>query len=236
MGEGKFGKFGDNGILKASPTGKSADCPEEETLIPINEEEDEDKIINNLTGKAKCVYDKLQSTNLNEPGIIQSTYINFDSGLTYNDFHLSYEEGDLPGNIAGQTQVVTNNYYSITLDEDKTANRSTLEVANTIVHESIHALLLKHQFGDGSDSFLDIFSNYIEQTTGLNDLHHSIMRDKYILPLANALALYDGNREESFIYESLALSGIVESLSAQQQSDYEFAVQYVRARNELNCE
>ncbi|MBR9854031.1 MAG: hypothetical protein GYB37_05545 [Algicola sp.] len=40
MGQGKFGKFGDNGILKASPTGKSADCPEENTLLPINEEED----------------------------------------------------------------------------------------------------------------------------------------------------------------------------------------------------
>lgn len=40
VGQGKFGKFGDNGILKASPTGKSADCPEENTLLPINEEED----------------------------------------------------------------------------------------------------------------------------------------------------------------------------------------------------
>nr|WP_288932325.1 hypothetical protein [uncultured Allomuricauda sp.] len=196
----------------------------------------EDKIINNLTGKAKCVYNQLQATNLNEPGIIQSTYISFDSGLTYNDFHLSYGEGPLPGNNAGRTQAVTNSYYTITLDEDKTANRSALEVANTIVHESIHALLLKHQFGDGSDSFLEIFSNYIEQTTGLNDLHHSIMRDKYILPMANALALYDGNKEESFIYESLALSGIAASLTAQQQSDFVFAVEYIRARSGLNCE
>lgn len=54
--------------------------------------------------------------------------------------------------------------------------------------------------------------------------------------MANALALYDGNKEESFIYESLALSGIVESLTAQQQSDFVFAVQYIRARSGLNCE
>ena len=83
---------------------------------------------------------------------------------------------------------------------------------------------------------MDIFSNYIAQTTGLNGLHHSIMRDKYILPMANALALYDGNREDSFIYENLALSGVIETLTAQQQSDYSFAVQYIRSRSGLNCE
>lgn len=195
-----------------------------------------DKIINNLTGKAKCVYDKLQATNLVEPGIIQNTYIAFDSGLTFDDFHLSYETGTLSGNRAGQIEAITDHYYAITLDEGKTTNRSAIEVANTILHESIHALLLKHQYGDGNESFMDIFSNYITQTTGLNDLHHSIMRDKYILPMANALALYDGNREDSFIYENLALSGVIETLTAQQQSDYSFAVRYIRTRSGLNCE
>ncbi|MBW8245245.1 hypothetical protein K1F50_20755 [Muricauda oceani] len=40
MGEVNFGGPGTDGILKAiSLSGKSADCPEEETLIPINEEE-----------------------------------------------------------------------------------------------------------------------------------------------------------------------------------------------------
>lgn len=41
VGEGKFGGPGTDGILKAlAITGKSADCPEENTLLPINEDED----------------------------------------------------------------------------------------------------------------------------------------------------------------------------------------------------
>jgi len=39
IGEGNFGDFGGDGFLKASPTGKSEDCPEENTLLPINEED-----------------------------------------------------------------------------------------------------------------------------------------------------------------------------------------------------
>ena len=43
---------------KYTTTGKNEDCLEEELLIPINEE---DKIFNNLSGKADCVYQKLQN-------------------------------------------------------------------------------------------------------------------------------------------------------------------------------
>ncbi len=232
VGEGSFGTSGTDGALKRNITGKNDDCPEDEMLIPINEE---DKITNKLTGKAKCVYDKLQQSNLMEHGIIQNTYIAFNDDLNYSSYFLTYSEKKLLGTKTGETKFLYNNNYEVILNSNYIANRAPIEIARTILHESIHALLLKHAFGDGTDSFIDIFRNYLSETNQANDLHHAIMRDKYVIPIAKGLQLFDNSSEDFSYYENLALSGLHQELTQEQLSDLSDATN--KARNKgLDCE
>lgn len=199
----------------------------------------EDKIINKLTGKAKCVYDKLKATNLLEAGIIQKTYIAFDDELNYNSYYLTYnleklgpnEDGVIPN---GVTKFLYQNNYEIILNTDKIDNRPPIEIARTILHESVHALLLKHQFGDGQDSFVELFKKYIKTTTGINNLHHSIMRDKYVIPIAKGLQLFDNSSENFSYYENLAWSGLHQELDAIQLNNVAAALQKAHAKG-LDC-
>ncbi len=234
-GQGKFGDFGTDGTWKRALTGKSADCPEEEeTLLPINEEEEEDKITNNLTGKAKCVYDKLKSTNLLEMGIFQNTYIAFNDNLNYNNHHLTFNSRKLGSDRSGQTFYISDSNYEIVLNSDYINNRSPIEIARTLLHESVHALLLKHAYGDGDDSFIEIFKDYIKKTTGLRELHHSIMRDKYVLPIAKGLQSFDNNAESFSFYENLAWSGLHQELTQAQLQALTTATNRARSKG-LNC-
>ncbi|MBW8245257.1 SprT-like domain-containing protein [Muricauda oceani] len=238
MGEGNFGGPGTDGIFKAyAIMGKSADCPEENTLLPINEEEE--KIINNLTGKAKCVYDKLNSTNLTELGIIQNTYIAFNDELNHNTYYLTYNLGKLSPNSDGTipngiTKFLYQNNYEIILNTNQIDNRPPIDIARTILHESIHALLLKHQFGDGQDSFVELFKKYIKATTGTNDLHHSIMRDKYVIPIAKGLQAFDNSSENFSYYENLAWSGLHQELNEVQLNNVVTALQKAYAKG-IDC-
>ncbi len=233
VGEGRFGDFGTDGTWKRALAGKSADCPEEETLLPINEEE-EDKITNNLTGKAKCVYDRLKSTNLLETGIFQNTYIAFNDNLNYNNHHLTFNSRKLGSDRSGQTFYISDSNYEIVLNSDYINNRSPIEIARTLLHESVHALLLKHAYGDGDDSFIEIFKDYIKKTTGLRELHHSIMRDKYVLPIAKGLQSFDNNAESFSFYENLAWSGLHQELTQAQLQALTTATNRARSKG-LNC-
>tara|TARA_R110001583_G_scaffold25008_1_gene90972 strand:+ start:922 stop:2034 length:1113 start_codon:yes stop_codon:yes gene_type:complete len=173
----------------------------------------EDRIINTLTGKAKCVYDNLMRRTLTNLGIMQNTYIAFNKELNYKEHFLEYELGVLePASRTGVTKRVNSIYYKITVNSKQIDNRAPIEIARTIIHESIHALLLKH-YDTGFSSFKDIFKEYIKETTNFSDLNHSIMRDRYIIPIARALEQFDGKSESDFsYYENLAWGGLQENL------------------------
>jgi len=159
----------------------------------------DEKIINELTGKAKCVYDKVFSKNITSLGIMQQTYIAFNPDLNYKEHYLTYSSKPLSGTINGETKVNSPISYEIILNDQTLNNRAPIEIARTILHESVHALLLKQAYGNGTESFIQIFKNYISSTTGNNDLHHDIKRNKYIIPIAKGLEKYD-NSSEDFSY------------------------------------
>lgn len=204
VGQGEFGDFGTDGASKSSKTAKDGDCPEDKLLFPINEYE---KITNLLTGKTKCVYKKLLMRSITEPGIMQRTYIEFNKNLNYKEHFLSYNLGKLPNGTAGRTKTISPVNFQITINSDMISDHSPIEIARTLVHESIHALLRKHMHSDGQDSFIEIFSKYIKETKGA-ELQHAIMAGEYITPLANALKKFDDAKEDDSFYRNLAWNGI----------------------------
>tara|TARA_R110000765_G_C18946712_1_gene608172 strand:- start:602 stop:2371 length:1770 start_codon:yes stop_codon:yes gene_type:complete len=195
----------------------------------------DEKIINELTGKAKCVYDKVFSKNITSLGIMQQTYIAFNPDLNYKEHYLTYSSKPLSGTINGETKVNSPISYEIILNDQTLNNRAPIEIARTILHESVHALLLKQAYGDGTESFIQIFKNYISSTTGNNDLHHNIMRDKYIIPIAKGLEKYDNSSEDFSYYEHLAYFGLHQELNQQQLHDLNNAQNLARSKG-LNCQ
>lgn len=99
--------------------------------------------------------------------------------------------------------------------------------------ESIHALLRSH-YVNGTNSFVDLFGEYMKEKKGSNDITHAIMRDNYIPAIANALKQFDNNRENPSFYESLAWDGLHQFLS-QEEKDKIVNIK-IKIRNQgLNC-
>lgn len=51
----------------------------------------------------------------------------------------------------------------------------------------VYATLKVHQSHEGVTSFIDIYKDYSREEYG-SELHHGIMAENYIQPIANALA------------------------------------------------
>ncbi|WP_318311119.1 hypothetical protein [Flagellimonas crocea] len=204
MGEGNFGGTGTDGILKAiALTGKSADCPEEETLLPINEE-DEDKIINNLTGKAKCVYDKLSSLSTNFTDAIQK----FDG-----DFPVAHLIYSMDYNLPNNTTAVTNNSGKYAIEIRINGNiqnqRTVLGLARTFAHETIHAELYRKVRSVGGmvsiDDFPGIYDYYRRY---VKDWQHQQMAAHYRSAIVDILKEMDSNQHSDQFYDDLAWEGL----------------------------
>jgi len=185
-------------------------------------EEFEKEIENELTGKAKCVYEKLFGIGMTSHNLITETLIAFGDGNFgdfNNEFHLIYRaEANLTnssGNmLLGRFRRV-NNDYIVTLNASQIDNRSSLEIATTILHESIHALLRRH-YTIGNDSFLSLFGEYMKNTNSSNDITHAIMREHYIARMARVLKQFDNNRENIDFYEDLAWEGLHQFLTQEE--------------------
>ena len=136
---------------------------------------------------ADCIYEKLLSIN------------------GFKDLASKFEglgtEFDVLLKI-GTTQSVTangqtwykgpNQAIEITFNKDR-INRSTLEVARTIVHEMIHAEMFRalntQGLADSDLSFKETFEEYTRQFFGDEDIHHSYMADYWVDKMADLLEL-----------------------------------------------
>ena len=175
------------------------------------------EIKNKLTGKALCVYEKL----------MRSTIYKLEPEIFFKNI---VTDGNLPP--LGYFEKKGNDYI-ISLNKDLLDNRAPLEVARTILHESVHALLRYH-YVNATNSFVDLFGEYMKEKKGSNDITHAIMRDNYIPAIANALKQFDNNRENPSFYESLAWDGLHQFLS-QEEKDKIVNIK-IKIRNQgLNC-
>ena len=173
-----------------------------------------DRIKNELSGKSDCVYDKLFGTAVNNHNLIRSTFLEF-GGQNYTGADLTYR---LQNNLVNSDGVVLSgsfkqigNEYIISLNADLIADRSPIEIARTIIHESTHALLRK-RYNSATGAFIELFGEYMRQYSGSNDITHAIMRDHYISQISNVLKQFDNIRETQQFYDDLAWEGLHEFL------------------------
>ena len=203
----KDGNLGDVNIL-----GNNQDC----------EEEEEDQIINELKGKADCVYQKMKNNS-----ILSKTLAKFNGQNT--PVNLVLRNGDLDPGTNGETDYNLGlPMVTITLDNGASDNRPSLSVARTILHEAIHAEIfrkIKTTSGMSYDSstrtwklpngsrahfptLFDFYNKYPDNP------HHNYMAVFYRAAMVEGLKEYAkeiGKTYPESLYQDLAWVGLHES-------------------------
>lgn len=163
------------------------------------------KIINNLTGKADCVYKKLQREN---PNLFINTIRKF---IDDPEYHLTLKEGNCNSTDDACTDASDVNNIVIKIED---TNLSSIEIASLILHEGIHAEI--HRYVSRFESGIDpnerarLFQLYAfykgRERTG--NIQHIYMTERYIQPIASALRQIDENRYPLDYYKSFAWDGL----------------------------
>lgn len=187
-------------------------------LIDGGEVDFDEQIINELDGKALCVYNKLKSSS---SGFKNSIKL-FDGQFPVA--HLKYENSStLPSNINAQTFPPSNFLITIQINENN-LERPNLSIARTIIHETIHAemfrkiLSILDNGGDldgltrtewlsklSSGDYPGIYDYYVR--FGVNDMQHQQMAAHYRNIIENMLAELQPGLSQN-IYEALAWVGL----------------------------
>ncbi len=186
---------------------KSADCPEEETLLPINEDEEEDSITNNLTDPcARDIFNELSEGNFKDDIIkpeiqVPNEYMTLNfSEVVYKMFNdLEYvdykvQNGPLPGRN-GLTQIYSGNIVT-TISDTFIENGTKLAIARTMIHEAVHAYIV-YKNNSLDTEFRNAIELYGKQNgydidQDPNRFHHEFM-GQYVN--AMAFSLYEWDKE-----------------------------------------
>jgi len=189
--------------------------------------EEDIKIINNLTGKAKCVYDKLTNSSTGFSDAIKK----FDGEFPVS--HLKFSsDSNMPSNTKkAHTIPPTNFVIEIVLNGNSSKDasyqkRPNLMVAKTIIHEVIHAemwrkiLSIINNGGNvngltaeewtsklSNGDYPGIFDYYTR--FGVNGFQHPQMAAHYRDVIADALEDFDNNNNSRQFYEDIAWEGLI---------------------------
>jgi hypothetical protein len=167
------------------------------------------QITNNLTGKAKCIYEKLKTLAL-----FKSTIQKFEGNSNYN---LTIESGDCANTDEGCTDGsgIENGNIKITME---TSTSNPLGFASTLLHEGIHAELFKYvyEFNNGIDPHdrKNLLYHYFQQKKiqkpGLVNsvAQHQHMADKFVKPIAEAIRALDDNNYPLEYYMGFGWDGL----------------------------
>ena len=175
----------------------------------------EEGIISKLSPKANDVYARLIGISMTSS--IMNNFLLAFSPDAYNEKKILLTELDKlykpngfeqPNTVLAHTITKGRRFYSIEIRKSVVQQRSDVEIAHVLLHEFLHATLRVHQNNEGFSSFVEIFEEYLQDENVSSELHHEIMAEKYVLPLANALRVFDLNRKPLNFYYILAQSGI----------------------------
>ena len=145
----------------------------------------EDKIINQLTGKADCVFNKLQSVGVNAQNyynLMTELFVEFGSN-NLGGANISFKIGDI-GYTGGRTEYLGNGDFLITISPSMQSS-SSIEIATVLIHEISHAYLGKRYFLFNA-SFRELYQKYINEN-GLGNHSHDIMNDYLVDRMARVL-------------------------------------------------
>lgn len=169
----------------------------------------DDQITNDLTGKAKCIYDKLENSNSN---LFKETIGKFIDDPKYN---LILKNGNCSGTASACTNsqnISSTGEVVITIDN---LSESILEDAALILHEGIHAEIARyvqrHKVGEDPNNrarMFQLYKYYKEREVPEKHLDHPYMSLYYINPIASALRKLDGFKYPIDYYKSFAWDGL----------------------------
>lgn len=194
-----------------------------EAVADVGEVDFDDRIINELTGKALCIYNKLKSSNTG----FQNAIRKFDGEFPVS--HISFKINDmLPlGNYG-----VTNppNFFNITVEFSNVqlSTISDLGSAVAFAHEIIHAEIFRKmlsaakkgslQYGNMtiaeqvnfvnnlSDNFPGIYDYYILRYKPT--WNHNQMASHYRETIADIIEEFDGFNKPRQVYEDISWAGL----------------------------
>ncbi|MBO3096664.1 hypothetical protein [Gelidibacter pelagius] len=251
-GGGNSGYNGDNekevwdcgrGNKVYNPRTRTCECPDAMVDNGYECVVEEVVIINNLTGKAKCVYEKLEKSNSK---LFQETIGKFIDDPRYN---LIFKNGKC--NLGGTAGCTNSQEISLTGNVVITIEQlsgSVLENAAMILHEGIHAEIARyvqrHTTGEDPNNrarMFQLYKFYKESGVPSHHLDHPYMTLNYINPIASALRQLDGNKYPLDYYKSFAWDGLrnwdVSSLLAIEQSvEFEKYRKIVESNTSLSCD
>ncbi|WP_264531457.1 hypothetical protein [Flavobacterium sp. N502540] len=183
------------------------------------------QIIDALTGKAKCIFEKLKKSSSGFENAIKK----FDGEFTVSHLKLTVNDA-LPADVYGQTQLPINFVTEIQISNSGLGNLSDLGSATVFAHEIIHAeiyrkMLAAAQIGtltpDSSNMSPQQQINYVnslkDNFPGLYDYYykrwrstwnHEMMANHYRSTIANIIQQFDNNRLPRSVYESIAWLGL----------------------------
>ncbi|HSJ12272.1 MAG TPA: hypothetical protein VK916_06275 [Gillisia sp.] len=160
--------------------------------------------------KAECIYDKLLEINGN---LFKETIGTFIDDPKYN---LIFKVGDCSNtNIAccdDRNLETTGNIFVVIED----INSNPIQLAQYILHESIHAELIRyvHKYNSGVDvddrpRLFQLYKFYHDRyDNDAGEIDHIYMTEKFIIPMASALRQLDGNRLPIDYYKAFAWDGL----------------------------
>ncbi|MCF2875704.1 MULTISPECIES: hypothetical protein [unclassified Tenacibaculum] len=177
----------ESNIIAINPP-NTAECPEG---YDENGNCVEDQIINKLTGKAKCVYEKLKALNL-----FKATIKKFENSNNYN---LVIEQNNsCSSGIDACTDGKDVKNGNIKINIRITPDHQPLYYASTLLHEGIHAELFKYvdEYQKGIDpnnrkNLLKWYFIYKGDKYQSEYAQHQHMADKYVKPIAMAIRKLD---------------------------------------------
>ncbi len=218
------------------------------------------KIIDALTGKAKCLNELL---NKNGDSFVQKLLANFQGKSEFDIKIVSVDKiivKDVNGNLVESNGETTYNskinpsLINIVISTSRADANSSLDVARTILHEYIHADIIRKLYTanniPGTLDFNLIYEKYGSQHGTMAALYLSSMKEalkefnKIVLPndYKNYTDYYGEEPSDAF-YEALAWSGLKDNnvkawadLSAQKKQEInDLASRVTKMSKTVNC-
>ena len=192
---------------------------------PDAEVDFEEEIINELTGKADCIYKKLKQNSTNFSDAIN----NFDGEFPVSHLNFSINNS-LPSGNYGVTNPPNNYMINIEISNTQLSNVSDLGAAIAFVHEVIHAeifrkMLSAAQTGDldpgnmTTQQQIDYVNSLRENFPGIYDYYrerykptwnHNMMAQHYIEIIADMVEEFDNSSQPRQVYEDISWAGLRE--------------------------
>ena len=177
-----------------------------------------EQIINNLTGKADCVYQKMVDGNNNINWILE----NFEDDNEPSEFNLRFEMSTSLDGSTNASTIKSGNTFIIMINQNRAENiNTTLTIARTILHEGIHARLREFASRQGSNetSFPGVYDFFRRFEKNWD---HQQMAAFYRETIAQGLKQYDNAQNSDAFYDALAWEGLseIKDLNGNQEKIY----------------